>query len=49
MSNLQKLILHGESYKKLKLLESLELPKDSLDLVQEKLIIKEVVSKCTTY
>lgn len=49
MNNLEKLIAHGESYKKLKQLEKIDIiVKDDYDIIQEKLKLKEVV-QCIIY
>jgi len=49
MNNLEKIILHGENYKKLKQLEKINIiVKDDYDIIQEKMELKEVV-KCITY
>jgi len=49
MNNLQKLIAHGENYKKLKQLEKIDIiVKDDYDIIQEKLKLKEVV-QCIIY
>jgi len=49
MTNLEKIILHGENYKKLKQLEKLNIIiPDDYDIIQEKLKLKEVV-QCIIY
>jgi len=49
MNNLEKIIQHGENYKKLKEFEKIDIiVKDDYDIIQEKLKLKEVV-KCIIY